>query len=129
MHHLITHTLFTTQAVGAAATLTGPVVNLQFARQLEGLLLKASSVAGTANVKAGFQTSPDGVSWDARADRADVIAASLTDRPGNAEGWNTYAMPAPLNRFFRLVLDEISAAGLTDTLVDAKLLVREEIGS
>lgn len=129
MHYLVTHTIFTAQAVGAAGTLTGPAVNLQFSRQVEGLLLKASSVAGVANVKAGFQTSPDGISWDARADRSDVIAASLTDRPGNPEGWNTYAMPAPLNRFFRLIVDEISAGALADTLVDAKLLVREEIDS
>jgi hypothetical protein len=130
MDALIAHTLFGASgtAVLAAATLTSPVIDLQYVERIEALRLKASSVAGTANVKAQYQTSHDGVNWDAAADNPLVITASLTDKPGNTEGWNGYAFPAPLARYVRILVVEQSSGSLADTIVEARLLCRERLG-
>mgnify|MGYP001618255068 CR=1 FL=1 len=130
MEHLITHTLFGSAGttVGAAAALTSPTVDLRLLQRVEGLLLKVSSVAGAANCKVQYRTSPDDVNYDAAADNSLIVTASLPDKPNNPEGWHTYPVPAPLNRYMRLVVTEQSAGGLTDTLVEAKLLCRERLG-
>ena len=130
MDNLIAHTLFgaTGTTVLAAAVLTGPTIDLQHVERVEALQLKASSAAGTANVKAQYQTSPNGTNWDAAADNPLIITASLTDKPGNPEGWNAYPTPAPLARYMRILVTEQSAGALADTLVEAKLLVREHLG-
>ena len=131
MDNLVTHTLFGASpgtGVLAAATLTSPVIDLRHVSRVESLQLKASSVAGTANVKAQYQTSPDASNWDAAADNPLIITASLTDKPTNTEGWNSYPVPAPLARYMRILVVEISAGSLADTLVEAKLLCRESLG-
>jgi hypothetical protein len=128
MHNLITHTLFTAQAVGAGAVLTSPVVDLRFVRNIESLQLRVTSVAGVANVSAEFQSSPDATNWDNEDDNTIIVASTLTAKANNPEGWNVYPVAAPLNRYIRVLIDEISAGALADTLVDAKLLVREELG-
>jgi hypothetical protein len=128
---LITHTLFGAAPgtlIGAAVALTSPTVGIRHVDVVEALHLKVSSVAGAANVKAQYQTSWDNVNWDAAADNALIVTSSLTDKPGNTEGWNTYPMPAPLAHFIRIVVTEISAGGLADTLLEAKLLCRESVG-
>lgn len=129
VHNLITHTLFTATGttVGAAATLIGPTINLQYIERVDSLELRVSSAAGTANVRAEYQTSPDGVNWDDEDDNPDITASTLVDKPGNPEGWNSYSMPAPLAQYVRVLIDDISAAGLTDTVVEAKLLCRERL--
>ena len=119
--------LWSGTTVGAAATLTSIAVDLLHVDFVESLLLRVSSVAGTANVRAEFQTSHTGNTndWDEEDDNSDITPSTLTDRPGNPEGWNRYPMPAVNNRFVRILIDEISGAALTDTLVEAKLLVRD----
>ena len=130
MDNLIAHTLWASPgtAVLAAATLTGPTIDLLNVERVESLQLKASSVAGAANVKAQYQTSPDGTNWDAAADNPLIITASLTDKANNPEGWNAYPTPAPLARYMRILVTEQSAGALADTLVEARLLCRERLG-
>ena len=122
---LIPHTLWQGTTVGAAATLTSAAIDLNHVDLVESLLLRVSSVAGAANVRAEFQASHNANDWDEEDDNPDITSSTLTDRPGNPEGWNRYPMPAVNNRYVRIMIDEISAGALTDTLVEAALLCRE----
>jgi len=130
MEHLFRHTLFGADGtvIGAAAALTSPLIDLRLMMRVEGLFLRVSSVIGTANCKVQYQTSTNGGDWDAAADNANIVTASLTDKPGNPEGWNVYPVPAVLAPFMRVVVTEISAAGLADTIVEMKLICRELLG-
>ncbi len=111
--------------IGAGATLTSATVDLNHVDMIEALALKVSSVAGTADVRVEFQTSHDAVNWDSSDDNPDIIASTLTAKTNNPEGWNGYPMPAPLSRYLRILIDEISGGGLADTLVEAALICRE----
>lgn len=121
------YTLWSGTTVGVGATLTSAAIDLSHVDFIEALLLKVSSAAGTANVRAEFQTSHTGLTtdWDEEDDNPDITSSTLIDRPGNLEGWNRYPMPAVNNRYVRVLIDEISAAALTDTLVFAKIVARE----
>lgn len=119
------YTLWSGTVIGAAATLISAAIDLQHVDLVESLALRVSSVAGTANVRAEYQNSHNGTQWDEEDDNPDITSSTLTDKAGNPEGWNYFSMPAPLGRYIRILIDEISAAGLTDTLVEAKLLCRE----
>ena len=122
---LIEHILWTGTTVGAAATLTSAAVDLNHVDLVESLLLRVSSVAGVADVRVEFQTSYNNNDWDDEDDHPDITASTLLAWPGNPEGWNRYPMPAANNRYIRFLVDEISAAALADTLVEARLLCRE----
>lgn len=121
----VEHILWTGTTVGAGATLTSAAVDLLHVDLVESLALRVSSVAGEANVRAEFQMSHNGTNWDEEDNNPDITASTLTDKPGNTEGWNYYSMPAILARHVRILIDEISAAALTDTLVEARLICRE----
>lgn len=119
------YTLWSGTTVGGGATLISAAIDLLHVDLVESLALRVSSVAGTANVRVEYQTSHNGTDWDEEDDNPDITASTLTDKAGNPEGWNNFSMPAPLARFLRIHIDEISAAVLTDTLVSAKLVCRE----
>ena len=121
----IEHILWTGTTVGVGATLTSAAVDLLHVDLVESLALRVSSVAGTANVRAEFQMSHNGAEWDEEDDNPDITASTLTDKAGNPEGWNYFSMPAILARYVRILIDEISAGALTDTLVEARLICRE----
>ena len=130
LHNLIAHTLFGSAGttVGAGLTLTGPTIDLQHVERVESLQLRVSSAAGTAAVRVEYQTSPDGTNWDEEDDNPDITASTLLAKAGNPEGWNAYPIPAPIARYMRILIDEISAAALADTLVEGRLLCRERLG-
>ena len=121
----IVYTLWSGTVVGAGLTLISAAVDLLHVDLVESLALKVSSVAGAANVRAEFQMSHNATDWDEEDNNPDITASTLTDKPGNTEGWNYYSMPAILARYVRIHIDEISAGALTDTLVEAKLICRE----
>jgi len=107
------YTLWSGTVIGGGATLTSIVIDLLHVDLVESLALRVSSVAGTANVRAEFQQSHNGVDWDEEDDNPDITASTLTDKAGNPEGWNYFSMPAILARFVRILIDEISAAILS----------------
>lgn len=119
------YTLWSGTTVGAAATLVSAAIDLLHVDLVESLGLKVSSVIGTANVRVEFQQSHNGTDWDDEDDNADITASTLVDKAGNPEGWNYFSMPAILARFVRILIDEISGAGLADTVVEARLICRE----
>ena len=122
---LVRHTLFLDVTVNATAAITSPSISLEYATRVEGLFLRARSVAGTADVRAEYATSWDGTEYDSFADTTDITSSTNTDRPGNAEGFNTYTMPSVLgNRYVQIQVTG-TATNAADTLVTAYLIVRE----
>mgnify|MGYP001614628985 FL=1 len=122
---LTSYLLWSGTTIGGGATLTSAAIDLLHVDLVEALRLRVSSVAGTANVRVEYQTSHNGTDWDEEDDNVDIVASTLLAKAGNAEQWNSFPMPAPLARYIRILVDEISAAVLTDTLVESKLLCRE----
>lgn len=114
---------YAAQAIGASAVLTTGGLDLYFAEEIKGVVMRVSSVLGVANVKVEYETSHDGINWDHRDDNPDVVASTLTSKPNNAEGWNAYSFPPPFNQWIRLVITNLTV--LTDTLVDLKLVYGE----
>ena len=91
------------------------IIDLQRATRVESLSLRASSVAGTADVKAEYRMSWDGNFWDSFDDTTDITSSTLLDRANNTEGVNTFSMSAPLNRFIQVRITGV-AINPTDTL-------------
>jgi hypothetical protein len=119
---LFTHTLWTTEAIADAGTLTSPAIDLKLCTPV-ALVLLVTSVLGNASVRAEFQTSQDATNWDAIADNPDIVTATLAAKANNPEGWNTFPVPDPLNRHYRIIITDL--ASTTDSLVSAVLLCRE----
>lgn len=121
------HPLFDTEAelVNATASILSLVVDVQHATRVESLWLRASSVTGTADVKAEYRTSWDGNHWEHFDDTQDITSSTLTDRANNAEGFNTFPVSAPLNRYIQIRITGVGT-NPADTLVAAYLVVREE---
>jgi hypothetical protein len=118
--------LWDAEAIDDAGALTSPWIDLKFVSVLEALVLKVTSVLGAASVQAQYQSSPDGTAAnaDAVADNVDIVAATLAAKAGNPEGFNSFDFPTFSNRFVRIVITDL--ASTTDSLVSAKLLLREE---
>ena len=122
---LVRHTLFLDVTVNATAAITSPSISLEYVTRVEGLFLRARSVAGTADVRAEYATSWDGTEYESFADTTDITSSTNTDKPGNPEGFNTYTMPSVLgNRYVQIQVTG-TAANAADTLVTAYLIVRE----
>lgn len=119
--------LFDTESelVNGTGAILSLVINLETAARVESLLLKASSVTGTADVKAEYRMSWDGSQWSSFDDTSDITASTLLDRANNTEGWNTFSVSAPLNRYLQIRITGV-AANPADSLIAAYLLVREE---
>mgnify|MGYP003394007051 CR=1 FL=1 len=122
---LIAKSLWAGTPVLGGAVLTSAAVDVGSADVVEALRLRVSSVVGVASAKVQYQTSQDNVHWDVASDNADIVTSTLLAKAGNPEGFNSYPLPAPLARYMRIVLTEISAAVLADTLVDGALLLRQ----
>lgn len=114
---------YAAQAIGASAVITTGALDLYFAEEIKGVVMRVASVAGVANVKVEYETSHDGANWDHRDDNPDVVASTLTAKPNNAEGWNAYSFPPSFNQWIRLVITNLTVE--TDTLVDLKLVYGE----
>ena len=121
---LVRHMLMENAAVASGGNRISQDVNLEYAERVESLLLRASSVSGTADVKAEYTSAWDNDHFGSFDDTTDITASTLLDRANNTEGWNTFAMSAPLNRWIRIRVTGV-AANPADTLVTAYLIVRE----
>lgn len=118
-----THEFYAAQAITAGQVLTTTGMDLYFVEEIKGVVMRAASATGQANVKLEYETSHDGTNWDHRDDNPDVVASTLTSKPNNAEGWNAYSFPPPFNQWIRFVVTNLTV--LTDTLVDLKLVFGE----
>lgn len=121
---LVRHTLMLEKTVASLGNEISGYVSLEFATQVESLMLRASSVSGAADVKAEFAVSWDTTEFTNFDDTADITSSTNTDRANNPEGWNTYSVAAPLNRYIRIRITGVGA-NPADTIVSAYLIVRE----
>ncbi len=116
------------QAVAVASTgsVETSAFPLQYVVSIEGVIVKASSVSGTADVKVEYVTSPDGTNYEAYADTQDITSTTLLDKPNNTEGANPFTMPPliPSNGWIKFKVTGV-AANPADTLVDLTMIVRE----
>jgi len=93
---------------------------------MEGVVVKASSVSGTADVKVEYVTSPDNTNYEAYADTQDITSSTLLDKANNPEGANPFNMPPliPSNGWIKFKVTGI-ALNPADTLVDLTMIIRE----
>ena len=122
---LVRYTLFLDVLVNATAAITSPSISLEYATQVESVFLRARSVAGTADVKLEYAQSWDGTEYDSFDDTMDVTSSTNTDRPGNAEGFNTYTVPTTIGNRYIQIRATGTATNAADTLVTGYLIVRE----
>lgn len=122
---LVRHTLFLDITVNGTAAITSPSILLEYATRVEGVFLRARSVAGTADVRLEYAQSWDGTEYDSFDDTADITSSTNTDRPGNAEGFNIYTMPGTVGNRYIQIRATGTATNATDTLVTGYLIVRE----
>ena len=122
---LVRYTLFLDVLVDATAAITSPSISLEYATQVESVFLRARSVAGTADVKLEYAQSWDGTEYDSFDDTMDITSSTNTDRPGNAEGFNTYTMPTTIGNRYIQIRATGTATNAADTLVTGYLIMRE----
>ena len=122
---LVRYTLFLDVLVNATAAITSPSISLEYATQVEAVFLRARSVAGTADVKLEYAQSWDGTEYDSFDDTMDITSSTNTDRPGNAEGFNTYTVPTTIGNRYIQIRATGTATNAADTLVTGYLIVRE----
>ena len=121
---LVRYPLMLEKTINLTGNEISAYVSLEYAERIESLLLQARSVSGTADVKAEYSTSWDTTNFDSFDDNADITSSTVTDRANNIEGWNTFSMAAPLNRYIRIRITGV-AANPADTIASAYLIVRE----
>ena len=114
---------YAAQALAAGEMLTTASLDLYFAEDIKGVVLRAASDTGIADVKLEYETSHDGTNWDHHDDNPDITSSTLTDKPNNAEGYNSYSVPPIFNQWIRFVVSNLTV--LTDTLLDLKLVFGE----
>ena len=127
MESLISIPILAAHALGSAAVKAGQGISLRKVIKLEAVLIKASSVAGSANVRLEYVISDDGVTFGAYADEPDIIVSTSTLFTSNPEAIHRVALDIPLAPFIKLQVTELTGS-LSDTLVDLSLLVRRSVG-
>lgn len=125
---LVRHRILNNHVVASTGNVTSGHISLEYAERVESLQLMASSVSGTADVKAEYETSWEASLWDNADDNADITASTLIDKANNPEGMNVFPVSAPLNKYIRIKITGV-AANPADTVVTAYLIVREGFAS
>jgi hypothetical protein len=124
MDHVVKMPLYSAEALVASATLTTPVIDTKFMSRIEGLVLKATSVLGDADVKVEFSTSNDPLSFPSFDNETDLIAS--TDALTAPEETTTVAVPTPIARYVKFKITELTGT-VEDTLITLDLMFREQL--
>lgn len=118
--------LFDNVLINGAGSAESDAIVLAFVAALAGLVLQAASVAGTADVKLEYVTSPDGTNYEDYTDTQDITSSTLTDRTGGPEGFNAFVMP-PLTPGSQTIKFRVTGvnANPADTRVTVYAFIRE----
>ena len=121
-------TLLSAVLVNGTGNVETEILSLQHVNFIESLVLRASSVSGTADVKLEYVTSPDGTNFESYSDTTDITSSTLVDKPNNAEGFNPFFPPidAPLNSYVKFRVTGIGS-NPADTLVTLYAQLREGV--
>lgn len=129
MEHISTQVLFASVVVASTGSVEGPIIDLSGVGPLSSpfaISLRAASVTGTADVKVQVHSSEDGVNFSAYADHPSLTDSTLLSKPNGPELFNEYPLADVLNKYMQLKVTGV-ASNPADTVLDAKLLVRELI--
>lgn len=93
----------------------------------EYLMIRVVSEAGDANVRIGYKISGDGTTFNTVLNQDALVTATATEfaSPKTPEAW--HVIPCPGAPWIQIVVTEISAANLTDTVLDAVLWMRNDV--
>lgn len=122
--HVYEARLLTNEAVASTGNAVSPALHLNLIDSIDAIVLKASSVAGAADVRVQYATSPDGTNFDAYDDNEDLCPSTLLQFPNNPEGYNVLPAPAARNLYLKLKVTGIGSNN-ADTLVTAIAMCRE----
>lgn len=125
MEHLFPLRLWTAALIASGGTLTSDVIDQSALIRVEGLELKATSVAGAADVKIEYAEVDDAGNVTGFDSHTDILASSAAQT--NPEQMHAIAFPTVVSRRFKLLVTEL--ASLADTLVTLNLICRESIKS
>src|SRR5688572_23993693 len=118
MHDRQVHaTLFDAVLVASTGSVESGVVPLRSAERGEALLVQATSVAGTADIKIEFAISRNGVDFGSYDDYTDLVASSATEFQTD-EGLTSVPLPNMLTTFVKFKVTGVGS-NPADTLVTA----------
>lgn len=120
----VRHALFRATLINATGTAESGVVDTSQMERTVGVAVKASSVAGAADVKLELRYSSDGVTFGAYADETDVIASTNTGFGATPEGLHVVDFELKDVRYVQFLLTGVGA-NPADTLVDITLTGQE----
>ena len=129
MDHTFEIVLWDGTTVGASATLTANEVDLRHIREIIGVHVQFTSVAGAANCRIEYAVSNNGTDFGSSNDNADILDSSANniDFLTNPEGIHTIASGiAVLPQFIQIEVDELTTT-LSDTLVTVSMICKELI--
>lgn len=128
MEHMASQVLFDNVLVASTGSVEGPILDFRVGPSITpyAIVMKASSVIGTADVKLDFHASEDGTNFDDYDDRPDIVASSLSERANGPELWNEYPFTDVMNNYMQMKVVGVNA-NPADTRVSAKILFREVI--
>ena len=122
--------LWSATAVAAAGVLTSPAIDCRRADP-DHMDFRVTST-GDPDVKIQVRFSPDNVTFNLITAQDSVVPSSLLEWPVatfGAEDWHVIGV-IPSGSWMKIVVTEISAGAIADTLVDAVLWLRESpVGS
>ena len=119
--------IWTAEALAASGSAESQVIDLRTIKNTESVMIKASSIAGAADVKLEYAVSKDGIIFGSFDDNDDIISSTNTLFSGaNPEDIHAEPMSAPLAPFIKLKVTELTTT-LSDTLVDLTLVLRRSL--
>jgi hypothetical protein len=125
--HLVRVPLWSGELIAALGVLTSPAIDCRRADP-DHMDFRVTSVASASpDVKIQVQFSPDNVTFNAVTAQDTLVPSSLLEWPVatfGAEEWHVMGV-IPSGSWMKIVVTEISAGSIADTLVDAVLWLRE----
>ena len=122
--YLTRATLLNEVSVSLLTSAESGALPLSLIGRIESIVLRAASVSGTADVNLQYSTSPDGTNFDSYADNFDITPSTLLAKPNNAEGFNAYPPPSPINEHVKFKVTGV-LLNPADTLVTAYAILKE----
>lgn len=123
MERLVKALLFDNVLIASTGSAESGYVPLKAAVRAESLLVKATSVTGTADIKIEYAISEDGETWGEYDADTEIVASSVTEFATD-EGLTAVSMPSVLAPYVKFRVTGV-ASNPADTRVTIRLLIRE----
>ena len=121
---LVRAKIFDAVAVASTGNAVSTSIPLEWVERVEAVVLKAISASAVADVKIEYAGSPDDTNYESYDDTDDITSSTLLENANTPEAFNSYAVPAILNRYIKFKVTGV-ASNPADTLVTGYALLRE----